>query len=357
MPARLSPRRLRLAVCLLACLLAGCYDIQDTGDVPGGPDFAEAQGLNEGGEVVGYGSSATTNVATLWSPTAGLQVLPQLPGSTSCVANGVNENHLVVGACMLGASGQKKAVTWLAGQVKEIAFSGRTLLNSEALAVNANGEVAGTFRELNQAIGVLDFAFTWDSRIPGGSPLGVTPLAADLSGSGTAAAINSMGVMAGNAFVSRGPGMHLAYLWNPVTQKASPIDNIPTLPPGTAGEARGINDAWQIVGVAGGKGFLFTPGPGQTVGTVVVLPFEPYDINNKGQIVGTRPALGSGKAQAVLYTISTGTMQDLATQVPNLAASGWQWLDLARAINDKGQIAGRGVTTTGAVHGFVMTPR
>ena len=151
--------------------------------------------------------------------------------------------------------------------------------------------------------------------------------------------------------------MHLAYLWNPVTQKASPIDNIPTLPPGTAGEARGINDAWQIVGVAGGKGFLFTPGPGQTVGTVVLLPFEPYDINNKGQIVGTRPAGGSGQAQAVLYTIATGVTQDLATQIPNLAASGWQWLDLARAINDKGQIAGRGVTTTGAVHGFIMTPR
>ena len=74
--------------------------------------------------------------------------------------------------------------------------------------------------------------------------------------------------------------------------------------------------------------------------------------------MGTRPASGSGQqAQAVLYTIATGQMQDLATQVPNLAASGWQWLDLARAINDKGQIAGRGRTTTGAVHGFVMTPR
>lgn len=353
----LLPRRLRLTVILAACLLAGCYDIQDTGDLSGGPDFAEAQGLNEFGDVVGYGSTATTNVATVWSAASGLTALPLLPGSTSCVANGINDNRLIAGACLLGSSGRKAAVTWSAGQVSAIGFPGVTLLGSEALAINGNGEVAGTYRELIGS-GVLDFAFSWDSRTPFASPRGVTPLPADLSGSGLAAAINRTGWLAGNAIVSRGPGMHLAYLWNPASQRASPIDNIPTLPPGTAGEARGINDANQIVGVAAGKGFLFTPGPGQTVGTVTLLPFEPYDINNKGQIVGTRPGNPSSPAQqAVIYTISNGLMQDLAAQIPNFGSSGWQSLDLARAINDKGQIIGRGKTTAGAVHGFLMTPR
>jgi hypothetical protein len=198
----------------------------------------------------------------------------------------------------------------------------------------------------------------WDSNSAFATPMGVNPLPADVDGSGVGAAVARNGWVAGNAFVNRGNGMHQAYLWNPASQRTAAIDHIPTLPPDAAGEARGINDARQVVGVADGKGFLFTPGPNQTVGTVTLLNFEPYDINNKGQIVGIRMDTSSGSARqvAVVYDVASGSLSDLESQIPNFAGSGWRTLDLALAINDKGQIAGRGLRTNGDIHGFLMTP-
>lgn len=202
-------------------------------------------------------------------------------------------------------------------------------------------------------------AFTRDTKCAACAPAGPTPLADDLSGSGRAGAVALNGWLAGNAIVNANPKTGMPYLWDPVRTTPTAITNIPTVPAFSAGAARGMNDAFQVVGVAAGKGFLFTPGPGQTIGTSEALDFEPFDINNKGQIVGTQ-WIGqppNRRERAVMYDSKTRTLVDLESQVPNLSGIGWQSLAVAKAINDKGQIVGTGRTTTNQVHGFLLTPK
>lgn len=333
---------LSLLMVFIAIGVTGCWEIQDVGDLPGGPSFSEAYGLNENGEVVGYGTTGTTNEAFVWSSAAGMRGLPR-QGASSCVAYAINNAGQVVGACLQSISGKHLGVAWVGNQQIPINFGGRTILSSEVFAVNQNGEVAGSFREIT-GNHVFDIAFTWKPGVASGVR-GLDALPADVGGSGAGRAINAQGWIAGNALLR----MHVPYLWNPVNGRPSPVGQTSgaALP---SGEARGINDARQVVGVYDGKGFLWTPGsPHQTVGTTETIPLEPYDINNKGQIVGV------SNGRAVLYDSITKQLTDLGG-LSNVTSAGWRSLSLARAINDKGQIAGYGVNSAGEVHGFLLSP-
>lgn len=332
--------------------------IVDLGDLPGGTSFSEGLGLNDSGDVVGYGTTATTNEAFVWKQGSGMSALDRLAGSAYCTANGINNNGLVAGFCDGTPANKRIATVWQNGiPPKAITFNG-AILGSEALAVNNLGEVSGTYREQSTRATILDQAFTVDTRIVNAVARGVTPLPADLNGSGRGNAINSQGYIAGNAlknagFVGGGINQpsHQPYLWNPAINIGA-IVPVGVLPNATAkfGEARGINDARQVVGIYDNRGFLWTPGSlQQMVGTTVALPIEPYDINNNGQIVG----ISNGKAH--LYTISTGTVTDLGA-LPEVRAAGWRSLSMARAINDNGQITGTGVNAAGEIHAYLLSP-
>lgn len=334
------------------------WTIQDLGDLAGGPSFSEAYGLNDAGDVVGYGTTGATNEAFIWTSATGMRPLARGRGFSSCSANGISNNGLVAGYCDAAFSHKRTAMVWQSGQPRAITFNG-TILNSEALAVNPLGEVSGTY---NERVGskILDQAFSWDSRIVGGVARGITPLPADLGGSGRGNAINGQGFIAGNAnmntgYVAGGINQypHQPYLWNPaVTNSAQAIVPVGVLPNSSSrfGEAHGINDTRQVVGVYDNRGFLWTPGsPQQTVGTSIPLPIVPYDINNKGQVVG----VSQGKAR--LYDVATKAVTDLGA-LPEVRAAGWRALSLARAINDNGQIAGTGVNAAGEVHAYLLSP-
>lgn len=330
-------------VLTLAAALAGCWQIDDVGDLPGGPHFSEAYGINEAGEVVGYGSDADGTRAFVWRRGTGLTPLPRSEGTDACAAAGINDAGLIVGHCRTSAGGRKMAVVWAGGGVEAVRFSGRRVLGSELFAVNQTGEVVGSFREEVGRSFVVDMAFTWQH---GGSQSarGITPLPSDLGGSGVARAIAPLGWVAGHAHVTP----HPPWLWNPTSGRAQPIGELPT-PASVSGEARGINDQRQVVGVFDGRGFVWTPaGPGEVQGTTIEIPFEPYDINNRGQVVGVQGG------RAVLYDLGTERLTVLE-DLPEVRRAGWRRLALARAINDRGQIAGYGVNVAGDVSAFVMT--
>ncbi|MDY0055608.1 MAG: HAF repeat-containing protein [Methyloversatilis sp.] len=328
----------------LASALAGCWQIDDIGDLPGGPHLSEACGINEGGDVVGYGSDADGSRAFVWRRGAGLTSLPLSDGTGACAAAGINDAGLVVGHCLTRAGGRKVAVVWSDVGVEAVQFPGRRVLGSELFAVNQTGEVAGGFREEVGRSFTVDSAFTWQHG--SSQPVrGIAPLPSDSGGSGVARAIAPLGWVAGHAHVTP----HPPWLWNPAAGRTHPVGELP-MPASASGEARGINDQRQVAGVFDGRGYVWTPaGPGEVRGTTVEIPFEPYDINNRGQVVGVQGG------RAVLYDLGTAKLTVLE-ELPEVRRAGWRRLALARAINDGGQIVGYGVNAAGDVSAFVMSP-
>jgi probable HAF family extracellular repeat protein len=119
-----------------------------------------------------------------------------------------------------------------------------------------------------------------------------------------------------------------------------------------------VNNAGQIVGTiryAGGApiaqpnpSFLVSGGTASNLGTLGGLNASAYAINNNGIVVGDS-TLADGSQHAFIYR--NGRITDLNSLI---ATSGWV-LTSARAINDRGQIAGVG-TLNGINSGFLLTP-
>lgn len=114
--------------------------------------------------------------------------------------------------------------------------------------------------------------------------------------------------------------------------------------------AGAINTFGQVIG---GNG-LWTPrNPNGTNGTLTDLGVWALGINTSGQVVGR----STNNRHAVLWSPTSpngtnGTMRDLNTLIP--AGSGWE-LREAYDINDKGQIVGTGINPAGQNHGFLLT--
>lgn len=329
---------------VLASALTGCWQIEDVGDLPGGAGVSEAWGINELGEVVGYATDADGSRAFRWQRGAGLSPLPSPDGARDCVAVAINDAGVTVGHCLTGAAAQKMAVAWTDAGIQPLKLSGRRILASELFAISRAGDVAGSFREEIGRSFVQDIAFTWRPG-EGTAVRVITPMPADQGGSGAARAISSLGWVTGHAYLTP----HQPWLWNPGTGRTYPVGELPAAI-STGGEARGINDQRQIVGVFDGRGYVWTPaGPSEVQGTAVEIPLDPYDINNHGQVVGVQGG------RAVLYELGSAQLTVLE-DLPEIRRAGWRRIALARAINDRGQIVGYGINESGEVRGFVMAP-
>jgi probable HAF family extracellular repeat protein len=131
---------------------------------------------------------------------------------------------------------------------------------------------------------------------------------------------------------------------------------------GVGNGALGINNRGQITGVSALKGdttfhpFLWTKEEGMR--DLGVLPGDLVGaglaINKNGEIVGasiSAPGPASGNPRAFLWR--NGVMTDLNDLVQ---ANAPLYLLQAFSINDAGEIAGIGATSTGDVHAFLATP-
>ena len=108
--------------------------------------------------------------------------------------------------------------------------------------------------------------------------------------------------------------------------------------------ATAINESGQIAGYSNGRAYLLSNGVSQNLGALKeddIISY-PYGLNNLGQVVGisgTDYSIFDDEWKGSAFLYSEGQMKDLNSLISS--NSGWT-LDVAKAINDNGQIVGSG---------------
>ncbi len=332
---------LRIVVLFLASFAsAQSYTVTDLGTLPG-DSTSGGSALNAAGEVVGY-ASPTVQHGFFWSAGRGILDLPPLHGGNFSVAVGINTGGVVAGFSTT-AGGADHAVLWINGKVQDLG----TLLGGTASvgsAINASRQVAGG----SDTGSTNTHAILW-SKAGGMQDLGV------LGGTGgysLAEGINRSGEVVGESSIPGSINFH-GFHWT----KASGMQDLGILPSGSFSVAYAVNDLGQIVGYADCGYFCFHAvlwGQGGNIQDLGSLPHSTYSsafsINNAGHVVGWALLPGS-VYHGFVWSQNAGTLD-----LNNLIATGSGWtIEFALAINDNDQITGRG-TINGQDHAFLLTP-
>jgi probable HAF family extracellular repeat protein len=249
-------------------------------------------------------------------------------------------------------------VTWGAN------FSVNRLGGGDVGGINGVGEVVGTSKTN---------AILWS----GGKSINLGTLG------GTGYPSDALGINAGGQVVGYAPTndsyqTQHAFLWTPSSPDGTSgtMKDLGTLDPspgypsvGSAVNAMGEVAGWSASINAGGlqQAFLYSGGTMYELGTLTAVggdhtPSEAYSINASGTVVGyagspNDPLSSSNRAWIWIPTNSNGTssqsgLTDLNSLIP--AGSGWV-LNVAEAIDDTGQIVGSG-TINGQEHAFLLNP-
>lgn len=258
-------------------------------------------------------------------------------GGVTTKAMGLNENGKVAGASQIGS--YLYAFLW----------DGNTMTNLGDLG--GQGSWAYDVNDAGQAVGGSalgggnNHAFRWQQN-GGMQDLGT------LGGTTSYAfEINNSGQAVGYACCAPDTYLSHAVLWG--SGGIVDLGDLDPLWPAISA-AYGLNDAGQVVGgsydaSANFHAFLWQNGSMQDLGALTWDQSIAYDINDKGQVVG---ALQTGQ-NSHAFIWANGQMQDLNNLIST--NSGWV-LQEARAINNKGQVAGFG-TINGQTRAFLLKPR
>ena len=175
--------------------------------------------------------------------------------------------------------------------------------------------------------------------------------------SATKADIGYIDLGTDNLELLRNNGTYHAFRTAPNQAINPATDDLGTLG-GSSSTANGINNSGQVVGTSNtkmGNYHAFLTAPNQAInpttddlGTLGGRFSTATAINNLGQVVGSS---GTG---AFLYT--NGKLNDLNSLVAPNSFGGFSSLDIATAINDKGQIVGEGTFPDGNSYPFLATP-
>jgi probable HAF family extracellular repeat protein len=264
---------------------------------PMGNFQADASAINDAGQIAGSAFVPDTTGIPDWHAflysEGSLTDLGTLIGSANSHAFDLNNSAQVVGLSA-AQGGQYHAFLYSNGSMRDLGTLGGT--DSSAAAINDSGQVAGSSATTDGQT----HAFLYSNGVM--TDLGT--LGADTIS--YASAINNAGQVAGNSYTP-GSGASSAFLYG-------------------AGRL-------QALGTLGGGG------SGATA------------LNDAGDVVGWSDTGSGGEPHAFLYR--DGNMLDLNT-LPEVLAAGWE-LRYAAAINNAGQIAGRGIIG-GQERAFLLSP-
>jgi probable HAF family extracellular repeat protein len=337
------------ACCMLAALLglaistrasAQSYTLTDLGTLGGAS--SEALGINASGQIVGdsYISAENSLHAATWNNLEIKDLDPLFGVNNLGTAYAINDAGEAVGVISQGL--KKHATLWKgSGGSQDLSPND---LYAVASAINSSGQIAGS---LETATNRTIYAAFW----PNPNSVQILPT---LGGSGTEArGLNNAGQVVGQSQVPGTVYAFHAFLWS----EAAGIRDLGTLG-GSESSAAAINNAGQIVGwSAVGKysavrPFSWTKSGGMhNLGSLGGYASEARAINNSGTVVGWSYLSDNYTTHAFAWTASGG-LQDLNNLIP--ANSGWV-LMYANGINASGQIVGTGTINT-LTHAFLLTP-
>jgi probable HAF family extracellular repeat protein len=331
----------------------------DLGVLPGGNNSQTvgiaANGLITGSSVIDPYSGLAENVAVLWVGKK-LITLGGLPNGTQSTGVSVNSRGLVAGISnndvpdpfsLAGFATQTRAVLWQNGEVKDIGTLGGP--DANAYGMNELGQVFGfsyTTSTPSPTTGVpTQDPFVWENgKMWDIGTLGGT--------SGISLFINNMGQVVGNSNLVGDQTSH-AFVWD----KKNGLRDLGTLPAQSFSIAWWINDQGEIVGNSdffnGGHAILWKNGKTIDLGLLSGdCSSEATAINSRGQIVGNSSPDCVVDGNAVLWE-NGGAPVNLNTLV--VPAS-----DVTAAypvqINDRGEIAAHGFTSSGDGRGVLLIP-
>jgi probable HAF family extracellular repeat protein len=357
----------------------------DLGTLPGGAS-SFAYWVNNGGLIVGQSQNGSIDPLTgfpefdgvLWD-NGQIINLGTLGGNQSN-ASAINDHDQVVGGALntipdpfagialtgsisLGsfaqtfiftpAATQTHAFLWRAGEMQDLGTLGGP--DSNAVVVNDRGQVAGEsfINFIADASGVPTMdPFLWEK----GQMVDVGTLGGTF---GFPSWLNNRGQVVGASNLPGDQTFH-PFLWD-----RGALKDLGTLG-GYTGVAFWINDAGEAVGYAdlppnppGCTGldcihhaFLWRHGVMKDLGTLNDPCSRALSINLSGQVVGATSPCNGEFAHAFLWE-NGGPIIDLNTLV--LHGSGLMVRD-GDYINDRGEIAGRGVLPNGDVHAVLLIP-
>nr|WP_028999619.1 DUF3466 family protein [Azohydromonas australica] len=317
-------------------------------------EFFNPTAISNRGVVVGTGYRATEEIFSTY-PIAhilrsnGAQPLPGTEAFSSSYANGINDRNQIVGSYSVPDAAGRIPYLYQHGQYRDLRVENRSG-DDYAMDINASGQVVG------RASGK---AFFFD---------GTRSRYIDVSGalSSNAESLNDFGAVVGNAvFDAPGgayeerafmyDGQELKYLQNPTPDSPAAqmvaINNAGQMAANTYAAQERISRAfiYEADGRVTQIASLPTP-PEKSEATVV------SDMNNQGWAVGRSGGSGCSENschEAFLWRDGqTVSLNDLL--VP-WQAKHW-FLSDAVAINDRGQITGRGFSSFLVYDSYVLTP-
>src|SRR5438132_4947276 len=255
--------------------------------------------INSAGQVTGYSQDANGNLlAFLFSRNAPIAPLGTLEGGSTSEAFGINNRGAVVGDSQSGGQNHRP-VLFSNGSVQDLGLGGSNEPDAleTAYAINDAGQIVGRHYAGNNAFHAFLFANgnTTDFGTLGGA-------------NGEALAINKKGQVVGDSEIADGSA-------HAFVMSRSRLKDLGTLPGyDNASYARGIN--------------------------------------NSGDIVGESDS--ADQKRAFLYT--KGRLVELDKLAVNLSEAGFNSLDVAYGINDRGWIVGYGTTSDNLTEAFVAVP-
>ena len=344
----------------------------DLGALGASPDnnVSNTSWISESGLIAGFSENGATDPlipgfpeirAVLWQD-GQIMDLGTLGGNES-FANAVNNRGQVIGWALnttpdpFGFGTQMRPFLWQHGVMHDLGTLG-TGSDADAIFINERGQVAGASLIDSTPVPPVtgpcatgppaSHPFLWDE----GTMIDIGSLGGTC---GFPNALNNRGQVVGDSYLAGNLAFH-PFLWD-----HGVLTDLGTLG-GNNGEALWVNDAGEVIGQADlpgsvvHHGFLWRNGIMTDLGTLGPSPTTSFaeGINSKGQIVG-RSRIGAitNPLQHAFLWEHGGPMIDLNMLIP--ANSSLLLVD-ATYINERGEIAGHGLTTSGENHAFLLIP-